>query len=915
MKKKLLLFTVILFIFNYTKAQTGKTPQRNSLIKPINSYKTSSANLKIDSAATCPTSPVVLVGQSLSGPIFNSGKTFACGDTAFYIQPQLTGGGINVPCIQTEYKNYHPDLTSFGTETIYESNYFGVCFGPSGCSIPLGGTSAYPNNTPWSVAVFFFNPTAEHEFVFCRSGSITTTTVTVVDCWTGDPLPSNPAYSVFSDSTTSITPQICDTIKLPANTDIGTTSYSITPASGANGLVDSNTGWAYVSTAALAAGTYTVTYSFTPSASSACPTITGDFIFTVAPDKGAAIKTIAGDNTAGYGGDGGPAIAAQLNNPRGVAVDAIGNVYIADEGNYVIRKIDLSGTITTFAGTGVQAYSGDGGPAISANLESASYVAVDAIGNVYLSGGNSVRKINTLGIISTFAGTGSQNYSGDGGPATAAELNNPYGIAADAAGNIYIVDAVNAVIRKVDTAGIISTFGGDGNWGSSGDGGPAISAELSGLSGIATDPTGNVYITNYYSIRKIDTSGIITTVAGSAIQGYSGDGGAATSAEFYWPRDVAVDAAGNIYVSDANYWAIRKVNTLGIISLFAGNVTAGYSGDGGPAICAQINSPFGICTDASGNLFIADFNNQVIREVGTCIPAIPQICMVQVDSSSKNNIIYWDKTAYTADTFYVYRDTANYNYALIGKVPYSALSMFTDTVRSLYAANGDPNASSWRYKIAYRDTCGGIPRMSPMSPWHQTLFMVNSGNSFIWTMYQIEGQSLPVPGLQSYLFERDDNGTGNYVSIQTLSASSTSYTDINYAAYQNTANWRVETKWNTVCTPTLRLSNNSNGTLAAASKSRSNVRNNRQTGIQSIITKGEVTIYPNPSTGVLNIKTSKLIENASIEIYNVLGEKVFSEKVKEQSFLLDISNLNNGVYQVSLLSNNVAIYQNKIVKQ
>jgi sugar lactone lactonase YvrE len=335
------------------------------------------------------------------------------------------------------------------------------------------------------------------------------------------------------------------------------------------------------------------------------------------------ITTVAGGGNCGYlfCGDGGQATAALLNNPSTTTFDTKGNMYIADYLNYRIRKVNTAGIINTLAGKGTRGYSGDNGPATVAEFGGPTGVAVDAIGNVYIADyeENVVRKVNTAGIISTFAGTGfgvgttcTTCYSGDGGQATAARLNQPWGVAVDAVGNVYISDQTNNCIRQVNTNGIITTFAGNGIAGYSGDGGVATNAEIDYPCGLVCDAKGNLYITNsnHSVIRMISTSGIITTIAGTGVQGYSGDGGQATAAELFEPYDVAVDTIGNIYIADYYNYRIRVVNTVGIISTFAGNGIRsgglGNYGDNGPATAAELFAPWGVSVDAIGNVYITD---------------------------------------------------------------------------------------------------------------------------------------------------------------------------------------------------------------------------------------------------------------------------------------------------------------------
>lgn len=376
-------------------------------------------------------------------------------------------------------------------------------------------------------------------------------------------------------------------------------------------------------------------------------------------DSSGTITRVAGaGDTLGYTGDGGPATSARLHYPEAIAADSSGNLYIGDSGNDVVRRVspngvittvatdlraprgvalDASGTVyiadthhnqirrldgaalTTIAGSGASGFAGDGGAATSARLGYVNAIAADAQGNIYIvdNENHRVHKMDASGVITTIAGGSGSGFAGDGGPAIDAVLNSPRAVVVDAAGNVYIADGSNNRVRRIDTAGVITTFAGTGANGYYGDGGLATDAQLTSPAGLAIDATGDIYIsdTGNHCVRRVDAAGVIETVAGTGLGGYGGDYMAATVAQIYYPVGLAFDTAGNLYIADGENHRIRMVDTSGVITTFAGNGNRSGGGDNGSALTAGLAYPEGLAIDAANNLYIGDASNLSIRKV------------------------------------------------------------------------------------------------------------------------------------------------------------------------------------------------------------------------------------------------------------------------------------------------------------
>jgi len=367
-----------------------------------------------------------------------------------------------------------------------------------------------------------------------------------------------------------------------------------------------------------------VTISYTVTALSCSTSVTKSI--EVASGLPQYIYTCAGTGVNSSTGDGGPANLATLQGPRAIATDTSGNIYISDVTANRIRKISTNGYITTVAGNGTTGNTGDGGPATAAELSMAGGggVYVDKAGNIYIacSAVNTIRKVNSsTGIITTIAGTaGTPGFSGDGGPASASLLIAPLGMCEDTSGNLYIVDQGNYRIRKISAStGIISTIVGMSVNAYGGDGGPGTAAWLSIPRDVTADKSGNLYICDYGNsrIRKyVLSTGIITTVAGTGVPGFAGDGGPATAAELNYPARASFDGTSKLYVADQSNNRVRQINlSTGIITTVVANGTAAFSGDGGPSTAAELWSPCGVAVNKNGQLFVADGNNRRVRGV------------------------------------------------------------------------------------------------------------------------------------------------------------------------------------------------------------------------------------------------------------------------------------------------------------
>jgi sugar lactone lactonase YvrE len=327
-----------------------------------------------------------------------------------------------------------------------------------------------------------------------------------------------------------------------------------------------------------------------------------------------------GTGSSGFSGDGGKATEARLNVPAGLAFDKSGNLYIADRNNNRIRKVDTSGTITTIAGTRTAGFSGDGGLATQAQLNLPSGVALDGKGNIFISdrSNNRIRVIDSKGKIRTYAGSGNDGFSGDNGPALKASIDRPFGIALDRKGNLYIADRRNNRVRKVNTQGIITTVAGDGGYFMMGDNGPAYRASIAGPTGVVVDDQGTLYIADRENnrIRAVDSQGMISTVVGTGQQDYNGDSEVARDTNLHLPFGVALNPDGKLLVVDRSHYRIRSIDLKrGSVKTIAGNGKKMFAGDGGPATGASLSFPHGIAVDKKGNVLISDKGNYRIRKI------------------------------------------------------------------------------------------------------------------------------------------------------------------------------------------------------------------------------------------------------------------------------------------------------------
>lgn len=423
---------------------------------------------------------------------------------------------------------------------------------------------------------------------------------------------------------------------------------------------------------------------------------------------GQMITTVAGNGTYGYSGNGGLATSAQLAWQCGVITDKSGNFYIADHDNNVVRKVNSAGIIINFAGNGTLGYSGDGGLATAAQLYHPTWMGFDNLGNLYIidQNGNSIRKVdNITGIITSITGNLQPGYSGDGGPVAAAQFTSIAGITFDAAGNMYISDNGNHVIRKVNTLGIVTTIVGTGTPGFSGDGGPASAAQLGSPYKVAFDNIGNMYIPDngYSRIRKVNTAGIISTFAGSGNFGYAGDGGQAVAADFQYPWTIDIDNSGNLYIGDAGANVVRKVAPNGIITTYAGNGTYGYTGDGGLATAAEIGTISSISVDPGGNLFISvrEYFN-VIRKVTNCLTASIIQQPVTVNLCNAGNAIFTVNA--TNATGYQWQMNSGTGWNNL-----SSNSIYSGTLTdSLKITGASTSMNNFQYRCVLSNGCGSI---------------------------------------------------------------------------------------------------------------------------------------------------------------------------------------------------------------
>ncbi len=599
------------------------------------------------------------------------------------------------------------------------------------------------------------------------------------------------------------------------------------------------------------------------------------------------------------------------SNQVGLAVDAANNCYIS--GDY--DGVSMSVPPLTLTNSGQKdvflAKYDPSGTLLWANQisngaleELAGGLAVDANNNIYIGGSytGTVVTIGTTSFTNTAPGfndifVAKYNSSGNFQWATTAigsDIEKLNDISSDVGGNIYAAGNYNIAgptafgTTTLNSVGIDNIFLAKIG---------CLTPTISGLQNVCAGTSATLFAsgaTNYTWSAGATTSSIIITPTANVVYTLMGATGTCSGVSTNFNVNVlpaSINAGPNLNLLCNQSQIINATTNPPGPTSVTWTPASGLSN-------ANILTPSVTATAPSTQYTVfANLNNGCVANGAVTVtqyaPA-PGICMVTVDSSGINNLILWDKTAYpNADTFYVYRDIANNNYQLIGKVLSGAnFGEFQDTVRSLYSANGDPKTSSWRYKISYIDNCGNV---SAKSLFHKTLFIQNTNGNFAWNDYEIEGQAIPVPTLNNYVFRRDNNSTGNWQNIQSLSSISNAFTDPNYSSFISTANWRVEANWAIQCNSSYLKANSS----AAIARSKSNIINNGTIGLREIKLENYISVYPNPASNFINVEI-KFSSDYDLIIENNLGQIVYQSKYNMGSKKIFTDKFAKGFYNLRI---------------